>query len=533
MKKIILTISIILILFFSVSSLHASDNETSDDFNNVQSLIDNSDDEIIKINGNFNGNGSAININKPITIKGIGSSTLNGESKSQIFSINSDNVTVENLIFINGAAKSTSAQYGGAIYSTGDNLRIINCTFINNNALYGGAVASIGVNTTIINCKFDSNTAQYSGGAVEIDGEDSYVNNCVFTNNAAGHVGCAVAWVGANGILSNSTFDNSKISLSKSPQFGGAVVWMAPNGTLTQSSFYNFKSKNSGAAVYWRGSQGNLSYCIFEKNNSTTDSCYFGNPDYLEYNYWADNYNSTEEFKQNKLIYYNNSYYAPENWVNIKKTDNEIKFVKNTGESLVNHLPDYNYSNVKISKNIYIIKKSTSFTSSNLITYCLYNGKTLKITLKSGNKKLASKKVQIKFNNKVYNKTTDKNGVVKLNVNMKKSGTYYAKVSFKEDTYYKSSSKTIKVAVKKQKVSFTVKKSGKKIKVVLKNQFKKALSKKLVKLTVNKKTYKMKTNSKGIVIFKINLKKTMKCKIKFAGDSYYKPLTKNVKIRVK
>ena len=55
-------------------------------------------------------------------------------------------------------------------------------------------------------------------------------------------------------------------------------------------------------------------------------------------------------------------------------------------------------------------------------------------------------------------------------------------------------------------------------------------------LTVNKKTYTVKTNSKGVATFKItNLKKKGKftATIKFAGNKYYNKLTKKAKITIK
>ena len=98
---------------------------------------------------------------------------------------------------------------------------------------------------------------------------------------------------------------------------------------------------------------------------------------------------------------------------------------------------------------------------------------------------------------------------------------------------------TVKVVKKATKITaykktFKAKKS-KKYSIVLKSG-KNVLKNVKVTIKIGKKTYTAKTNSKGKATF--NLKKLTKkgkytAKIKFAGNKYYKPTTKNIKITVK
>lgn len=76
--------------------------------------------------------------------------------------------------------------------------------------------------------------------------------------------------------------------------------------------------------------------------------------------------------------------------------------------------------------------------------------KHVKLLLKDeNNNKLYSKKLQITLNNKVYSVSTDKNGIAKLNINLKNSGSYNLKISFNGDNYYNSACKVVKITVKK------------------------------------------------------------------------------------
>ena len=537
MKKIFSLISIILVLFLTFSAVQAADNDTvvnDKTFEAIQTAIDSANEnDTILLEGIYSGSGNPIVINKSVTVKSSGSDArLNANLKSQIFKIEADNVVLDNLAIFNGVSNAASGiTYGGAINAGGNNLVILNCNFTSSSARYGGAVYCSGENVSIENCIFSRNTAEYSGGAFELDGNNNYVNNCIFNENAGYHVGGDVAWVGNNGILTNCQF-KSISDRTKASQFGGSVVWMGKNGKLSKSVFSGYYAKNYGSAVYWRGDNGNLTYSILIAENP-----YWGNPNYANYNYWGLNLNSSQDFIAGELICYNNSYSSPQSWVNIEYFSASINFTSNNGDVLGESMPNYKLnSTVEIVNNSYIIKKSATLTGSNLVTYSLYDGKYLSVVLKSGNSKLASKTVQLTVNGKTYIKTTDAQGLVMFKISLKTPKSYAASIKFNGDKYYKSAFKNVKITVKKQKPTITVKKASKKlVRVVLNDQFKKPLSKKTLKLTVNKKTYKVKTNSKGVAVFKINLKtkKTYKYTVKFAGNTYYSSVLKKASLKVK
>ena len=143
-----------------------------------------------------------------------------------------------------------------------------------------------------------------------------------------------------------------------------------------------------------------------------------------------------------------------------------------------------------------------------------------------------------------YPLKTDKNGQVKQSLSsLPPKTSHVVKFTFKQTAPYKASSNkaTVKVTKATPKLtaaqkSFKKSVSTKKYTVTLKTNTNKVMKNKNVKMTVNKKTYTVKTNSKGQATFKItNLKKkgTFKATVKYAGDSYYKAKTVNTKIIVK
>ncbi len=96
----------------------------------------------------------------------------------------------------------------------------------------------------------------------------------------------------------------------------------------------------------------------------------------------------------------------------------------------------------------------------------------------------------------------------------------------------KKATPKIIIAAKK---TFKVKAKTKKVTATLKNNKGKLLKKGKLTLKIGKKTYYAKINSKGVSTFKVKLTKKGKYNayIKYAGNKYYKAISKKVKITVK
>ena len=123
-------------------------------------------------------------------------------------------------------------------------------------------------------------------------------------------------------------------------------------------------------------------------------------------------------------------------------------------------------------------------------------------------------------------------------------GDYTIKVKYNGNKYYKSFSKSKALSITQCHLKFSnatkeLKKSKAnkaKFKITLKTSNKKFLAKKIVYIKINKKTYKAKTNAKGVSTFKLKLpkvKKTYKYTVTFKGDKANNKKTFKGKLAVK
>jgi hypothetical protein len=147
----------------------------------------------------------------------------------------------------------------------------------------------------------------------------------------------------------------------------------------------------------------------------------------------------------------------------------------------------------------------------------------------------------IEINGVTYKCRSDEKGNAKLIIRLKPN-KYAAKITF-DNVNYMGFTQYVTVIVKKatpkmtaKKKTFKAKKKVKKYTVKLKDNKGKALPKAKLTLKIKGKTFKAKTNAKGKAVFKIKKltkKGTFKAKVKFAGNEYYKAVSKKVKIKIK
>ncbi len=196
------------------------------------------------------------------------------------------------------------------------------------------------------------------------------------------------------------------------------------------------------------------------------------------------------------------------------------------------------------TKNITVAAvQETKITAPNVST--TYNvAKNLVITLKDANNQiLVNKKVTVKVGLITKTLTTNTKGQASIAIASLVPKTYTATISFAGDDQYVKSTATAKVVVAKakpkltaKKTTFKVKTKTKKYSIILKDNKGKAIKKAKVTLKVKGKTYKATTNAKGKATFKITKltkKGTSTATIKFAGNKYFKSISKKAKIIVK
>ena len=169
-----------------------------------------------------------------------------------------------------------------------------------------------------------------------------------------------------------------------------------------------------------------------------------------------------------------------------------------------------------------VLEVKQPLSSASVITVKNIDKKlVLTATLKYDNIPLANKMITFKFKGKTYTAKTNKNGIAKVTIKknvikkLKAGGKYTAQISYLHDTI--KTTVKVKQLISSKKI-VKVKKKAKKLvlKATLKNG-KKPLKNKKITFKFKGKTYKAKTNKKGIA--KVTIKKNVIKKLK-AGKKY-------------
>ena len=260
------------------------------DFNSIQSLIDNADENgTVTVGGVYYGD-SKIIIDKPLKMIGNASgATLDGQFLTRILEVNSDNVFISNIRFINS--------YDMALSIFGKNVTIENCSFENSiNGELGSALSCYGDNVKILNSKFLNNIANKSschhtdGPAIYLIANNAVIDGCTFVNNTGYNYetassGGAIWLKGTNCSVLNSVFVNNSATskfawtLHSEEQtfladgYGGAIFWVGNNGKIDNCSFINCIAHTYGGALYFTSAKGcSISNSNFTQNYAVGDA---------------------------------------------------------------------------------------------------------------------------------------------------------------------------------------------------------------------------------------------------------------------
>ena len=348
-KKIVM---LSILLFFLMIPFVSAENVTIDNTISIQDTVDNVNDNdiIYLLPGTYNESG--IQIDKNITLQGLGNPDeviIDGNYENTIILVNSvSQVKFFNLTFINGK----SPDYGGAIHSElGGQIYVDSCNFINNTAkINGGAINVAGeehrvkwqvfTNNAFLNatnCKFFNNKAGHDGGAIATYRGSSYIYNSLFRHNYAERDGGSVrGGVYSTTLTENCTFENNTakewggalynwpgeltvnnctITDNTAGDFGGALITSGPL-TVTNSKIINNTAGRKGGVLFISQETPHIpSTVIFENNYVSGNTAKVGSLIYadettatdtnFDYNYWDINPESDDwnkAFITNDLI---------------------------------------------------------------------------------------------------------------------------------------------------------------------------------------------------------------------------------------
>ena len=219
----------------------------------------------------------------------------------------------------------------------------------------------------------------------------------------------------------------------------------------------------------------------------------------------------------------------------------KIKFAKEGTYKVTIKSKATNKYTAKTKTNKIVIKKLKQKIVSSNKRFAPGDVNYYTITLKDqNNQAIAKKKVSVKVGTKTYTKKTNKKGQIKIKIKSSKKRTYKVTIKSKATKQYLAKTKTSKIIIGpiRQKISSANKEylpnSGETYSIALKDENNKVIAGKSLKVTLNSKVYKVKTNKKGIASIKVNLKdkKVYTLKIYSPATKKYKAISKTNKISI-
>ena len=516
--------------------------------------------------GNYNGGAIYNNLGR---IKIINSSFYNNSAIQYGGGIYSLGVTnIENSYFEENFITAEKG-VGGAI-AAGGTITINNTDFYRNHAIYSaGALLSLG-DALIDNCNFLNQYTNYTGGAISNHG-NMFINNSYFYGGEARfYAGAILAppsghhvitevhntifeanHVGNHGAVTNN-FKDTELIMENCALINNYIIPNYYYGDIAlddnASVLYCWWGQNTISPYYysphsdirepWKINASKWLVMTFTSSNGLIDP-EVNNVLTVDLKHYYDNEtNETHEYNADLNLPLNVKFFTD------SKQTITTKVLKN-GTVSINYIPKENVKVVYAQINnqtleIPVISKKESKMTVNDLTKYYKNESKLEVLLTDENDNpIANKTVAIEVQSKIYNKTTNENGIAKLSINLV-GGNYTAKINF-TDNEYKNQFQTAKITVLKNSssivasnlVKYYKNSSQLSVKLLDKSNNNPIASKK-IKLTIDGKTYTKATDEKGIAKFTINQKaNTYTSKLSFDEDRTYKASSKTIKITVK
>ena len=575
-----------LILLISLGVVSAADNSTdlsmddglddviSEDVK-VEKTFDDLQNEIndakangtVKLEGTYIASNRTINVpydgftSTSFVIDGQGKTVIDGNnSKDLLFltNISSEHVTFKNIKFINSNYEIIRGECS---------LIIENCEFLNNSGdslIYGGWYN----NCSIINSIFDNNRATNS--IIDSYSDNLIISNCNFTNNknAILEISRSLNVLLCNVNLFNNIINDDAIY----------VGYDCEKFTLMNSSFIN--NKVSQILLRQLAQRGDIVNCNFEDNQgdlfitfSNFDNCKFinttasfqlidiGSNDYIrpviKNSIFRDNHVYCDAAQSSLLVvsgkvdvesceFTNNTapYGGAIYWLGDGKVDN-CSFANNyakIGGAIFVSIPKLVLTNNKFINNKAVSYNDVyGFFSFELPKESYYYGEkiTVKVKDKFTNKYVDGMRFDFVFwKNKIRSGKSVSACAKSFNTLSLSAAKYVAIIHLDDDDVQASLTKTVTIkkaptSVKAPKVTNKFKKS-KYFKVTVKNKVTKdPVKKTVIKLKIGKKTYNVKTDSKGVAKFNTKKLKVGKYKVVISsGSDNYKISAKST-IKIK
>lgn len=488
-----------------------------------------------------------------------------------------DNGKVTDCVFKNNSVDYPN--FGGAIYWSGDNGLVEKSQFYNNSAWLGCAIYYSGNSLKVKASKFSDNTfagmknRDLTGDNITLiqpslqdlaqlikDSPDCVVLDCDYfcqsgdgcilvnktiTIDGKGHTIDGVNTLrifkitADNVVLKNINFINGNSTL------GGCILWIGDNATVINCSFKNSTSSTAGGAVALKGSNARIinstfvnntvesgpysAFSLFEKDPS--DIMYpavmisYGGAAYIQ----GDNASIIScSFSHNTAVGYSeddgNSKGGALYFAGLNATVKDSGFITNHA-SFDEHISgDADIINSTFESSVAAESDLSQIISENLV---IYYKSTRKFTVKVYNKAgepASGEMVTFIINGKIRHVISDNSGEAAFKIKSK-PGTYSV------TTIWGDLSVVNNLIVKKRLITHNLVKKVKKtavFKVKVLNSKGKRYAKQTVKIKFKGKTYKIKTNSKGIASFKLskNLKKgKYTIKTTYLGFSVFNKIT--------